>query len=75
MSSNNKAKTKASAGKRVDALIAVIDQKKGDIPTERKAAKELGRIGSKKAINYLISCLERGPMAGVASPPTRCPFC
>jgi HEAT repeat protein len=63
MNSNNKAKTTANAGKRVDELIAVIEQKKGDIPTERKAAQELGRIGSKKAINYLISCLEKGPIS------------
>ena len=63
MSTNNQAKTKISAGKRVDALIAVIEQKKGDIPAERKAAGELGRIGSKKAINYLITCMEKGPIS------------
>ena len=63
MISNSKVTTKYNTGKRVNELIAVIEQKKGDIPAERKAAEELGRIGSKKAINYLISCLERGPIA------------
>jgi len=63
MNYNRKPETSVNADKRVDALIAVIEQKKGDLPAERKAAQELGRIGNRKAINYLISCLDKGPIS------------
>jgi len=66
MNAQVKAKSRLTQSQIVDSLIAVIEQKKGDIPTERKAAKELGRIGSTKAINYLISCMEKRPAAAGA---------
>jgi hypothetical protein len=47
MYTNSKAKTIAKADKRINALIAVIEQKKGDISAEKRAVKELRQIGSK----------------------------
>lgn len=66
MNAKVKAKSRPTKSQIVDSLIAVVEQNKGDIPTETKAAKELGRIGSKKAINYLISCMDKRPVAARA---------
>jgi len=66
LNTKSKAKSLPTKSQIVDSLIAVLEQKKGDIPAERKAAKELGRIGSKKAINYLISFMDKCPAAAGA---------